>query len=78
MLGMSLSLPTQRSGSAAPVATSINPSTGVVIGGEAFTITGTNFTGVTSVLIGGNPATSVNVVNSTTISGITPSGAGTV
>ncbi|AWI25645.1 Ig-like domain-containing protein [Flavobacterium pallidum] len=39
-----------------------------------FTITGTNFTGVTAVSIGGTPVTSFTVVNATTITGVAGSG----
>ncbi|HEX8979164.1 MAG TPA: IPT/TIG domain-containing protein, partial [Parasulfuritortus sp.] len=59
---------------AAPTVTSISPSSGPTAGGTAVTITGTNFTGATSVTIGGAAATSVVVVNATTITAITPAG----
>ena len=42
------------------------------------TISGTNFTGATSVTFGGIPATNVIVVSSTQITAITPAGTGTV
>ena len=41
-------------------------------GGTTVTITGTNFTGATAVTFGGTAATSVVVVNATTITAITP------
>lgn len=41
-------------------------------GGEAFTLTGTNLQGTTGVTIGGTAATSVVVVNSETVTGVTP------
>ncbi|MGZ6004940.1 MAG: beta strand repeat-containing protein [Candidatus Saccharimonadales bacterium] len=54
---------------------SIAPNTGKASGGTPFTITGAGFEAGASVKIGGQPATSILVVNSTTITGITPSGA---
>lgn len=54
--------------------TSIQPAAGPVGGGQAVTITGTNFTtsAETTVTIGGQPATNVVVHNSTTITAVTP------
>ena len=52
----------------------ISPSSGPIGGGTPITITGTNFTGATGVTINGVPATSVVVVNSTTITAVTPPG----
>jgi hypothetical protein len=59
---------------AAPAVTAVNASTGTSLGGSVVTITGTNFTGATGVTFGGNPATSVTVVSSTTITALTPPG----
>lgn len=56
----------------APVVTSASPSTGPTVGGTAITITGSGFINVNSVTIGGVAATSVVVVNSTTITCVTP------
>jgi hypothetical protein len=50
-----------------PVITSLSPSTGSIAGGTIVTITGTNFTGATSVTIGGKAATPIKVVDNTTI-----------
>ncbi|MGE3076519.1 MAG: IPT/TIG domain-containing protein [Dehalococcoidia bacterium] len=62
-----------------PTVTSVSPTTGSPAGGTLVTITGTNFTGATSVTFGGTAATSYTVVNSTTISAVTPAHtAGTV
>lgn len=47
--------------------TSISPDDGSEDGGTDVTITGTNFTGTPTVTIGGNSATNIVVVNSTTI-----------
>jgi len=58
----------------APTVTGISPSSGSTLGGTSVTITGTNFTGATAVTIGGTAATSVSVVNATTITCITPAG----
>jgi hypothetical protein len=57
---------------AAPTVTAISPTSGLTVGGANVTITGTNFTGATAVTIGGSAATSVAVVNSTTVMAITP------
>jgi hypothetical protein len=48
---------------------------GDIDGGYSTTLTGTNFTGATSVTFGLSPATSVVVVNPTTITCIAPAGA---
>lgn len=58
----------------APTVTTISPRTGGVTGGSSVTITGTDFTGATSVTIGGAAATSVVVVDATTITCKTPTG----
>jgi hypothetical protein len=55
-----------------PTITSISPNTGSVDGGQTITITGTNLTGTSSVTFGGTAATSVTVVNSTTVTAVTP------
>ena len=55
-----------------PTVTAISPTSGTALGGTAVTITGTNFTGATAVTIGGTAATSVVVVNATTITAVTP------
>ncbi|HAU1599272.1 TPA: DUF1566 domain-containing protein [Legionella pneumophila] len=52
--------------------TAINPTSGAASGGTGFTLTGTGLTGATSVIFDGIAATSVNVVNSTTVTGVTP------
>jgi Autotransporter beta-domain/Bacterial Ig-like domain (group 3)/IPT/TIG domain len=59
----------------APTVTSVSPGSGTTLGLTPVTITGTNFTGATAVTFGGNAATGVTVVNSTTISALTPPGA---
>ncbi len=51
---------------------SLNKNTSPTIGGEAITITGNNFTGVTSVTFDGIPATNLNVVSDTQITLTTP------
>ncbi|MFF1418696.1 IPT/TIG domain-containing protein [Streptomyces sp. NPDC058280] len=48
------------------------------IAGTTVTLTGTGFTGATSVTFGGVPATSFNVVSATQITAVAPAGAGTV
>jgi hypothetical protein len=58
---------------AAPVATSVAPNFGATTGGTAFTITGTGFGDATAtVTVGGVTATSIVVVNATTITAVTP------
>jgi hypothetical protein len=62
-----------------PTVTGISPNNGPTLGGTQVTITGANFTGATSVTIGGTAATFVTVVNPTTIKATTPAHvAGTV
>jgi formylglycine-generating enzyme required for sulfatase activity/CxxC motif-containing protein (DUF1111 family)/subtilisin-like proprotein convertase family protein len=60
---------------AGPTISSVSPNVGPTTGGTAITITGTNLTGTSSVSVGGNAATSVVVVNATTVTAVTPSGA---
>ena len=52
--------------------TAIQPATGSTFGGTSVTITGTGFTAGASVTIGGTAATSVAVVNDTTLTAVTP------
>ncbi len=64
---------------AAPVITSISPNSGPTAGGTHFTITGTGFTGVRSVNVGGVPLGPVWSINSDTQIDVTaPAGTGTV
>jgi formylglycine-generating enzyme required for sulfatase activity len=58
----------------APTISSVSPSSGPTTGGTTITITGTNLTGATSVTVGGVAATSVAVVNETTVTAVTPAG----
>ncbi len=60
------------SGLETPTVTAISPSSGSTAGGTSVTITGTDFTGATGVTLGGTAATSVSVVNATTITCTTP------
>lgn len=57
---------------AAPTITGISAALGPYGGSTYVTLTGTNFTGATSVTFGGTAALSVNVVSSTTITCYTP------
>ena len=50
----------------------INSTSGSASGGTGVTLTGTGLTGATAVTFDGIPATSVNVVNSTTVTAVTP------
>ncbi len=63
---------------AASTISSLNPTTGPAAGGTLVTISGTGFTGATSVDFGTNPATSLRVVNDTTITADSPAGSGVV
>ncbi|PJJ71104.1 IPT/TIG domain-containing protein [Diaminobutyricimonas aerilata] len=56
----------------APALTGITPTSGPTIGGTAVTITGTGFTGATGVTFGGVPASSVVVVDDSTVTALTP------
>lgn len=55
-----------------PEITNISPSKGSIAGGDTVTITGTLFTGTTSVTFGGISATNIVAVNDTTITCTTP------
>ena len=61
-----------------PIVSQVSPTSGGVTGGTALTITGLNFTnlgvGITEVLIGGRPATSVVVQSDQEITCATPAG----
>jgi len=57
-----------------PIITSFSPSTYCSAGGEIVTITGTNFTGATSVTFNGTPAASFTVNSATQITATTPAG----
>ncbi|HAU1321876.1 TPA: hypothetical protein F8R96_13160 [Legionella pneumophila] len=52
--------------------TAVNPNSGTASGGTGVILTGTGLTGATAVTFGGIAATSVNVVNSTTVTAVTP------
>lgn len=56
----------------APTVQVVNPNTGTTAGGTTVTIVGANFTGATSVTIGGAQAADVKVINANTISATTP------
>lgn len=51
---------------------SVSPSSGAASGGTGVTLTGVGLTGATGVTFGGTAATSVNFVNSTTVTAVTP------
>jgi len=57
-----------------PTISAVNPNTGATTGGMAITITGTNLTGASSVQVDSGYATSVVVVNDTTVTAVTPAG----
>ena len=58
-----------------PIISDVTPTSGLSSGGTAITIFGTNFTGATRVTVGGASATSVVLVNDTSITATTPAGA---
>jgi hypothetical protein len=55
-----------------PAASGSSPNLGLTLGGTLITITGSYFSGISSVTVGGVAATSVNVINANTITCITP------
>jgi len=55
-----------------PVVTSVSPASGPVTGGTVVTITGTGFTGATSVSFGGTAASSYTVISANSITAIAP------
>ena len=61
---------------AAPTVTNVNPNNGPVAGGTSVVVTGTNFTGVSTVSFGTTAAASFSFVNATTIDATSPAGAG--
>lgn len=56
----------------APTVTAVAPATGPMLGGTTVTITGTDFTGATSVTFDGKTAASFTVTSDTTITAVTP------
>ncbi len=62
---------------ASPTVSSVSPTYGPTAGGTPVTITGTNFTGATAVDFGTTPVNSIHVVSDTTITTVSPAGAGT-
>lgn len=62
----------------APVITTVSPAWGPPAGGTVVTITGTNFSGMTSVTFGGVPAANIVVVSPTSLKVTAPAGTGTV
>lgn len=63
---------------AAPAVTAISPTSGPAGGGTTVTISGTDFTGVTAVKFGTTNAASFTVNSATSITAVSPPGAGTV
>jgi hypothetical protein len=60
-----------------PVVSSISQKVGTPAGGTTVTITGSGFTGATSVSFGTNPAASMTVNSNTSITAVSPAGAAT-
>ncbi len=63
---------------APPTVTSVNPNTGPAMGGTSVIVSGTGFTGATSVHFGAAAATSFIVSSDTQITAIDPAGSGVV
>ena len=63
---------------ASPAVTGVSPNSGPAAGGTLVTITGTGFTGATAVDFGTTAATDVTVQSGTTITALSPAGAGLV
>ncbi|KJY42180.1 hypothetical protein VR41_08935 [Streptomyces sp. NRRL B-1568] len=61
-----------------PMVSSVSPISGTTAGGTNVTVTGTGFTGATTVRFGDTPATSFTVNSDTQITATTPLGSGTV
>jgi formylglycine-generating enzyme required for sulfatase activity len=59
-------------GPCSPVINAVTPNVGTIAGGTTVTISGAYFSGTTAVAFGGAPATQVSVVNSTTLTAVTP------
>ncbi|MFJ7490397.1 IPT/TIG domain-containing protein [Streptomyces sp. NPDC097727] len=59
---------------AAPVLGSVTPAQGPLAGGNSITLSGTGFTGTTSVRFGANAATSFSVVSATQLTAVVPTG----
>ena len=55
-----------------PTVTAVNPNSGPTTGGATVTITGTSFTGATTVKFGGTPGTNLSVTSATQITVTTP------
>ena len=79
LVGIILSAATTLFAQAGPTVTSISPISGPAAGGTSVTVKGSNFQSGASVLFGNAAASNVTVVNSTTITAVTPANsAGTV
>ena len=63
---------------AALVVTAVSPTSGGAGGGATVTVTGTGFTGATSVRFGASNASAMTVVSDTQITATSPAGSGTV
>ncbi|MHC4601361.1 MAG: IPT/TIG domain-containing protein, partial [Planctomycetota bacterium] len=61
-----------------PTVSGVNPTFGPMAGGTGVTISGTDFQSGATITLGGNPATSIVFVNTTTLTCNTPAGIGTV
>ena len=55
-----------------PIVVGVSPATGLAAGGTAVTVSGAGFTGATAVTFGGTAATAVVVVNTNTLTCVSP------
>jgi hypothetical protein len=78
VIGAALAASRATPGAAAPVVTAISPSMGAGGGGTTVTLTGTGFTGATSVQFGTSSATTMTFVSDAQITATSPAGSGTV
>lgn len=72
--GLDLAIILGRWGGRCAAIEQVSPIAGPVSGGTTLTISGRGFLGATGVLIGGVPASSFNVINSSTLTAVTPAG----
>jgi formylglycine-generating enzyme required for sulfatase activity len=59
-------------GPCSPVVNAVTPNVGTIAGGTTVTISGAYFSGTTAVAFGGTPATQFSIVDSTTLTAVTP------
>ena len=78
VIGAALAATRPAAVAAAPVVTAISPLSGAGAGGTTVTVTGSGFTGATSVQFGASSASTMTIVSDTQITATSPAGSGTV